>query len=60
MQPGHPETSERRVLLAVTGLSPQIVTETVYALAVKRRPKRKAAAYARRKRKASESPAPSA
>jgi CRISPR-associated protein (TIGR02584 family) len=31
-----PEAYPRRVLLAVTGLSPQIVTETVYALAVKR------------------------
>lgn len=28
----------RRVLLAVTGLSPQIVTETLYALAVERQP----------------------
>lgn len=28
----------RRVLLAVCGLSPQVLTETVYALAVKRRP----------------------
>ena len=28
----------RRVLLAVTGLSPQIVTETLYALAVESRP----------------------
>jgi CRISPR-associated protein (TIGR02584 family) len=33
-----PESYERRVLLAVTGLSPQIVTETLYALAVKRTP----------------------
>jgi CRISPR-associated protein (TIGR02584 family) len=31
-----PANYPRRVLLAVTGLSPQIVTETVYALAVKR------------------------
>src|SRR5579884_2345707 len=30
-----PETYRRRILLAVTGLSPQVVTETVYALAVK-------------------------
>ena len=30
----HPEDHPRRILLAVTGLSPQIVTETVYALAV--------------------------
>lgn len=28
----------RRVLLAVTGLSPQVVTETIYALAVQRQP----------------------
>src|ERR1700756_1904873 len=33
-----PETYARRVLLAVTGLSPQIVTETIYALAVERKP----------------------
>jgi CRISPR-associated protein (TIGR02584 family) len=32
------EEHPRRVLLAVTGLSPQIVTETLYALAVERRP----------------------
>jgi CRISPR-associated protein (TIGR02584 family) len=31
-----PETCTLRVLLAVTGLSPQIVTETIYALAVRR------------------------
>ena len=30
----NPESFRRRVLLAVTGLSPQVVTETVYALAV--------------------------
>jgi CRISPR-associated protein (TIGR02584 family) len=30
------ETYPRRVLLAATGLSPQIVTETIYALAVER------------------------
>ncbi len=29
---------EKRILLAVTGLSPQVVTETLYALAVKRDP----------------------
>jgi CRISPR-associated protein (TIGR02584 family) len=29
---GEPHTFPRRVLLAVTGLSPQVVTETVYAL----------------------------
>ena len=33
-----PETYPRRVLVAVTGLSPQIVTETLYALAVKQEP----------------------
>jgi CRISPR-associated protein (TIGR02584 family) len=31
-----PETYPRRILLAVSGLSPQIVTESLYALAVKR------------------------
>ncbi|MGS0754031.1 CRISPR-associated ring nuclease Csm6 [Roseateles sp. GG27B] len=33
-----PEQFQRRVLLAVTGLSPQVVTETLYALAVAQRP----------------------
>ncbi len=33
-----PESFARRVLLTVAGLTPQIVTETVYALAVRRRP----------------------
>ena len=33
-----PSEFPRRVLLAVTGLSPQIVTETIYALAVRREP----------------------
>jgi len=33
--PSRPSSYPRRVLLAVTGLSPQIVTETLYALAVK-------------------------
>lgn len=33
-----PHTFSRRILLAVTGLSPQVVTETLYALAVQRRP----------------------
>ena len=28
-----PERCSRRILLAVTGLSPQVVTETVFALA---------------------------
>jgi CRISPR-associated protein (TIGR02584 family) len=34
-----PAAYPRRMLLAVTGLSPQIVTETVYALAVDHRPR---------------------
>jgi len=34
MQAEAPRTCSRRILLAVTGLSPQIVTETLYALAV--------------------------
>jgi CRISPR-associated protein (TIGR02584 family) len=33
-----PASYPRRILLAVTGLSPQIVTETLYALAVERSP----------------------
>ena len=33
-----PAQYHRRILLAVTGLSPQVVTETLYALAVKREP----------------------
>lgn len=37
--PESPQNYPRRVLLAVTGLSPQIVTETLYALAVAREPK---------------------
>ena len=37
----HPEDHPRRILLAVTGLSPQIVTETVYALAVAPSPPRR-------------------
>jgi len=32
------EAEPRRILLAVTGLSPQVVTETLYALAVQARP----------------------
>lgn len=36
--PNRPETYPRRILLAVTGLSPQVVTETLYALAIKRTP----------------------
>lgn len=35
---GSPETAHRRILLAVTGLSPQVVTETVYALTQKSNP----------------------
>ena len=31
---GNPAAYPRRILLAVTGLTPQIVTETLYALAV--------------------------
>lgn len=38
MNPNHPETWPRRILLCVTGLSPQIVTETLYALAVREAP----------------------
>lgn len=37
-QPEPPATDTRRILLAVTGLSPQIVTETLYALAVRAKP----------------------
>ena len=33
---GTPDNYPRRIMLAVTGLSPQIVTETLYALAVER------------------------
>ena len=36
--PESPESYPRRVLLAVTGLSPQIVTETLYALARAKKP----------------------
>lgn len=36
--PRAPESFPRRVLLAVTGLSPQVLTETLYALSVKRHP----------------------
>ncbi|MGH6893265.1 MAG: CRISPR-associated ring nuclease Csm6 [Dongiaceae bacterium] len=35
--PADPSTFPRRILLAVTGLSPQVVTETIYALAVQTR-----------------------
>lgn len=37
-RPSEPQTSSRGVLLVVSGLNPQVVTETVYALAVKRSP----------------------
>jgi CRISPR-associated protein (TIGR02584 family) len=37
-QPIDPSAFPRRVLLAVTGLSPQVVTETLYALALVQRP----------------------
>ncbi|HLV00382.1 MAG TPA: CRISPR-associated ring nuclease Csm6 [Acidobacteriota bacterium] len=36
--PGLPHTFPRRVLLAVAGLSPQVVTETIYALSQKSTP----------------------
>jgi CRISPR-associated protein (TIGR02584 family) len=38
MTPDQPQTYPRRILLAVTGLSPQVVTETLYALSVRREP----------------------
>lgn len=34
----HPEAYPHRVLVAATGMSPQVVTETIYALAVDRSP----------------------
>ncbi len=37
--PRPPEEYPRRLLVAVTGLSPQVVTETLYALAVAARPR---------------------
>jgi CRISPR-associated protein (TIGR02584 family) len=36
-QQDRPQSYRRRILLAVTGLSPQVVTETLYALAVEAR-----------------------
>jgi CRISPR-associated protein (TIGR02584 family) len=36
--PDDPTSYPRRILLAVTGLSPQVVTETLYALAVEQTP----------------------
>lgn len=38
MQPGNPRDHPRRILLAVTGLSPQVVTETLYALTQRQSP----------------------
>lgn len=38
IDPSHPETFPRRVLLAVTGLSPQVLTETLYALVRESKP----------------------
>ncbi len=37
--PAKPETYGRRVLLTVSGMSPQIITETLYALAVAGKPR---------------------
>lgn len=37
--PREPASYPRRVLLCITGLSPQVVTETVYALAIAGRPR---------------------
>lgn len=38
MQPDRPETYPRRVLLSVSGLTPQVITETLYALAMRSPP----------------------
>ena len=38
-KPMEQDAPQRRILLAVTGLSPQIVTETLYALAVQAQPR---------------------
>ncbi len=38
LHPDAPHLYPRRILLAVTGLSPQVLTETLYALAVQRQP----------------------
>ena len=32
MQSSHPESFRRRILVTVAGLTPQIITETLYAL----------------------------
>lgn len=36
--PAHPETYPQRILVVATGMSPQVVTETLYALAVQKKP----------------------
>jgi CRISPR-associated protein (TIGR02584 family) len=36
--PRHPETYPKRILLAIGGMTPQVVTETLYYLCVKRQP----------------------
>lgn len=38
MKPDLPESFPKRILLLVSGITPQIITETLYALAVKREP----------------------
>jgi len=38
LNPARPHSYPRRIVLAATGLSPQVVTETIYALAVKQKP----------------------
>lgn len=38
LDPSAPHTYPKRIVLAVTGLSPQVVTETLYALAVSQSP----------------------
>ncbi len=38
LNPDHPHAYPRRILLTACGLTPQVVTETVYALAVAREP----------------------
>ena len=35
MKPDRPDTYPRRVLLSVSGLTPQVITETLYALATR-------------------------
>lgn len=36
--PAHPEAYPQRILVVATGMSPQVVTETLYALAVQKKP----------------------